>query len=214
MSELKKKLEQLERLLEDEEVEKFLTMNISGGENFISLMGNVKKEIHNHFHQQKLKPEIVPELSSKQLKKIKDFIDRIVRLEIQAREFRVASPTGITAKGRKRVYAAVWKVFNDKYSIPSYKLLPAKLFDSAIKFLRNWESSLMNRLVKNGCPQLNVDRSYLLRRIYGTAKANGKTKEDLDLYSIQKFGVTLSEATTTQLWIIYRNYATKKRRKA
>lgn len=217
MSNLQRKLKKLEELLGDEEVKQFLSLNITGGENFISLMGTVKKEIrkeiHNHFHQQKVKAEVIPELSNEQLKRIKDFVDRIVRLEIQAREFRIASPKGITARDRKRVYAAVWKTFNDRFNIPSYKLLPEKYFDLAVKFLRNWESSLMDRLVNKGCPQIDIDKHYLLKRIYGTAKANGKTKEDLDLYSLQKFGIPLLEATTSQLWVVYRNYSTRKRRR-
>ncbi|MEO2069366.1 MAG: ORF6C domain-containing protein [Desulfurobacteriaceae bacterium] len=212
---LKEKLQELERLLSDREVESFisnLNVKISGKDNLVSVFGTVRKEINNHFHAPKFKVTIEPELSPKELKEIKDFVSRIVALELQARVYRIASPQGITARTKKSTFAQVWKRIHDKFEITDYKMLRRTQYQEAIFFLRNWESKLLNELVKRGVYKVDIPKNYLLRKLFGVAKANGKTKEDLELYCIQKFSLTLREALPGHIWYVYTRYATRKRK--
>ena len=210
---LEEKLRQLEELMEDEEIQKFFSgIEIKGKENFVSILGNVKKEIHNHFHNSKVKAQLQPELSEKERKALRDFVHRIVPLELQAREHRIRSPYGITARERRKAFAQVWKVIHDKYEITDYKMLPKKNYQSALTFLRNWESALLNQFVKRKIWDINISKQYLLKKLFGVAKANGKTKEDLELYCLQKFSLTLGEALPGHIWYVYTRYATRERR--
>ena len=219
-----KKLKMLAEMLgdpdlsQDEDIaklveENFLKVVAQGqGKNIISVFGNAIDQVHLHLAGSKVKHTVPTELSPSQLKQIREFINRIVALELQARELRIASPMGITFRpgNVKSAYATIWKKFNDKYNINEYKALPKNKFNSALKFLRNWETSLLNKLVKKTV-EINIERKYLLSRIFGIAKDRSVPKERIETYCLMKYGFNLSEAPTGILWKVYQYVVRQKK---
>lgn len=224
-----KKLEELLNLLNDPEIKEdpqirenieksLINLNISGGDNAFSVLGNViKKQINYYGHKPKV--EITPELTPAELKTLREYVDRIVKLEIQARKYKVASPYGIRVNSKsknitKATYAAVWKRFQDEFNLNSYKALPKASYNTAIKFLMFWEEKLLNSFLKRELfDEIEFDKAYLLRKTFGQAKKNGKTKEDLDLYCLKKFNLSLSEAKPLHIWYVYSRFARRPRGK-
>jgi len=175
-----------------------------------------------HIKVEKIKVKVEPELPPEKRKQIKEYVDRIVILEEQAKLYKISSPKGITVSKKEiekrglksSLYPKVWKVFKDKFSINSYHELPANRFNSAINFFRGWEQQLLNKFIKRKLfDEIKYDRNYLLKRIFGVAKNNGKTKEDIENYCLKKFGLKIGEAKPLHLWYVYQYYAVKKKKK-
>jgi len=213
------KLNELLKLINDPEVkEALLNLKVDGSGNFVSILGDaIQKQINYYGHKPKV--EITPELTPAELKTLREYVDRIVKLEMQARKYKVASPYGIRVNPKskditKATYIAVWKRFQDEFNLNSYKALQRKKYNTAIKFLTFWEQKLLNAFVNRKLfDEIEFDKAYLLKKTFGQAKKNGKSKEDLEMYCLDKFGLTLSEAKPLHIWYIYSRFATKPRKK-